>query len=41
MPFLYQTFYNFRNLKNDKIDLSNREVYFVKRREGKGEREEE
>ena len=29
MPFLYQTFYNFRNLKNDKIDLSNREVYFV------------
>ena len=29
MPFLYQTFYNFRNLKNDTIDLSNREVYFV------------
>ena len=27
--FLYQTFYNFRNLKNDTIDLSNREVYFV------------
>ncbi len=29
MPFLYQQFYNFRNLKNDTIDLSNREVYFV------------
>ena len=29
MPFLYQTFYNFRNIKNDTIDLSNREVYFV------------
>ncbi|MCQ2575396.1 MAG: DNA replication and repair protein RecF [Treponema sp.] len=29
MPFLYQTFYNFRNLKNDTIDLSAREVYFV------------
>lgn len=29
MPFLYQKFYNFRNLKNDTIDLSNREVYFV------------
>ena len=29
MPFLYQTFFNFRNLKNDTIDLSNREVYFV------------
>ena len=29
MPFLYQTFYNFRNLKNDTIDLSNREVFFV------------
>ena len=27
--FLYQTFYNFRNLKNDTIDLSSREVYFV------------
>ncbi len=27
--FLYQSFYNFRNLKNDTIDLSNREVYFV------------
>ena len=29
MPFLYQTFFNFRNLKNDTIDLSYREVYFV------------
>ena len=29
MPFLYQTFYNFRNIKNDTIDLSQREVYFV------------
>ena len=29
MPFLYQTFYNFRNIKNDTIDLSNREVFFV------------
>lgn len=29
MGFLYQTFYNFRNLKNDTIDLSSREVYFV------------
>lgn len=29
MAFLYQTFYNFRNLKNDTIDLSNKEVYFV------------
>lgn len=27
--FLYQTFYNFRNIKNDTMDLSNREVYFV------------
>lgn len=27
--FLYHTFYNFRNLKNDTIDLSFREVYFV------------
>lgn len=27
--FLFHTFYNFRNLKNDTIDLSNREVYFV------------
>ena len=29
MPFLYQTFYNFRNIKNDTIDISAREVYFV------------
>ncbi|MCQ2601430.1 MAG: DNA replication and repair protein RecF [Treponema sp.] len=29
MMFLYQTFYNFRNIKNDTIDLSSREVYFV------------
>ena len=29
MPFLYQTFYNFRNLKNDTIDLSSKEVFFV------------
>ncbi len=29
MSFLYQTFFNFRNLKNDTIYLSNREVYFV------------
>ena len=29
MPFLYQTFYNFRNLKNDTLDLSNKEVFFV------------
>lgn len=29
MGFLYQSFYNFRNLKNDRIDLSSREVYFV------------
>lgn len=29
MPFLYQTFYNFRNLKNDTLDLSNKEIYFV------------
>ena len=29
MPFLYQTFYNFRNLKNDTIDLSNKEIFFV------------
>ena len=27
--FLFQSFYNFRNLKNDTIDLSSREVYFV------------
>ena len=29
MPFLYQTFYNFRNLKDDTLDLSNKEIYFV------------
>ena len=29
MPFLYQTFYNFRNLKNDTIDLSPKEIFFV------------
>ena len=29
MPFLYETFYNFRNLKNDTLDLSNKEIYFV------------
>ena len=29
MPFLYQTFFNFRNLKNDTLDLSNREIFFV------------
>ena len=29
MPFLYQTFYNFLNLKNDRLDLSNKEIYFV------------
>ena len=29
MPFLYQTFYNFRNLKNDTLDLSNKEIFFV------------
>lgn len=29
MPFLYQTFFNFRNLKNDTIDLSSSEIYFV------------
>ena len=29
MPFIYQTFYNFRNLKNDTIDLSSKEVFFV------------
>lgn len=27
--FLYQSFYNFRNLKNDTIDLSSKEVFFV------------
>ena len=29
MPFLYQNFYNFRNLKNDTIDLSAKEIFFV------------
>lgn len=29
MPFLSISFYNFRNLKNDKIDLLSKEVYFV------------
>ena len=29
MPFLYQTFYNFRNLKNDTLDLANKEIFFV------------
>lgn len=29
MPFLNISFYNFRNLKNDKIDLLSKEVYFV------------
>ena len=29
MPFLYQTFYNFRNIKNDTLDLSNKEIFFV------------
>lgn len=29
MPFIYQTFYNFRNLKNDTIDLSSKEIFFV------------
>ena len=29
MAFLYQQFYNFRNLKNDTIDLSSKEVFFV------------
>ena len=29
MPFLYQTFYNFRNLKNDTIDLSKKEIFLV------------
>lgn len=29
MPFLTLSLYNFRNLKNDKIDISSREVYFV------------
>lgn len=29
MPFLTLSLYNFRNLKNDKIDISAREIYFV------------
>lgn len=29
MPFLSLNLFNFRNLKNDKINLSNREIYFV------------
>ena len=29
MPFLNLSFYNFRNLKNEKIDLLSKEVYFV------------
>ncbi|MCR5494528.1 MAG: DNA replication and repair protein RecF [Treponema sp.] len=29
MPFLSLSLYNFRNLKNDKIDLSSKEVFFV------------
>lgn len=29
MPFLYQTFYNFRNIKNDTIDLSHKEIFLV------------
>ncbi len=29
MPFLSLSFYNFRNLKNDTIDLLSKEVYFV------------
>lgn len=29
MPFLNLNFYNFRNLKNEKIDLLSKEVYFV------------
>ena len=29
MPFIYQTFYNFRNLKNDTIDLASKEIFFV------------
>ena len=29
MPFLYQTFYNFRNLKNDTLNLSEHEIFFV------------
>lgn len=29
MPFLSVSLFNFRNLKNDKIDLNSKEVYFV------------
>ena len=29
MPFLSLSTYNFRNLKNNKIDLLSKEVYFV------------
>ena len=29
MPFLNISFYNFRNLQNEKIDLLSKEVYFV------------
>ena len=29
MPFLNISFYNFRNLQNEKIDLISKEVYFV------------
>lgn len=29
MPFLYQTFYNFRNIKNDTIDLSQKEIFLI------------
>ena len=29
MPFLNISFYNFRNLNNNKIDLLSKEVYFV------------
>ena len=29
MPFLTLSFCNFRNLKNEKLDLANREVYFI------------
>ena len=29
MPFLSLSLYNFRNLRNDKIDLSSKEVFFI------------
>lgn len=29
MPFLALNLFNFRNLKNDKINLTNKEIYFV------------